>query len=135
MLPLTACVIVSVLTFDSRLANEKAFQDVGDKACSAERSSRSPEDGRVHWAWRESEAIEGLASFPQQHTEHGPYIPLASSCTDCFQAMGREMAANLISKTLAENQDPAVSFVIHDVMDQVCFGSIGDLPELPLTFG
>ena len=34
-------------------------------------------------------------------------------------AMGREMANNLLSKTFAENSDPAVSFVVHDVSDQV----------------
>ncbi|KIS69657.1 putative 3-hydroxyisobutyrate dehydrogenase [Mycosarcoma maydis] len=33
-------------------------------------------------------------------------------------AMGKEMANNLLSKTLASNPDPAVTFVVHDAFEQ-----------------
>ncbi|PWY97644.1 hypothetical protein BCV70DRAFT_202697 [Testicularia cyperi] len=33
-------------------------------------------------------------------------------------AMGKEMANNLLSKTMAANQNPAVTFVVHDVFEQ-----------------
>lgn len=49
-------------------------------------------------------------------------------------AMGREMAANLLSKTFQASSDPDLSFVVHDSIDQVSVGKgIGDVSErLPL---
>lgn len=35
--------------------------------------------------------------------------------------MGREMASNLLSKTLQASNDPEMTFVVHDSFDQVCF--------------
>lgn len=33
-------------------------------------------------------------------------------------AMGKEMANNLVSKTMAANRDPAITFVVHDAFEQ-----------------